>query len=236
MGHSPNRVLASLPPDVIAKAQPYLKVVELKPGEILADVGSAVQRIYFPHSAVISLVVELGLGDIVETAMVGCDGVLNAASAFDGKISFNKAIVRLPGLVSVIDVDVFHRIGDESSLIRSIITRHEQVLLAQSQQTAACNASHPIEARMSRWLLRMHDLVGDKDLLLTQDLLAQMLGVRRPSVSIAAHALQQHGLIKYTRGSIRILDLLGLERLSCECYGVIRAHYERLLIGQSQAA
>ena len=110
-----------------------------------------------------------------------------------------------------------------------LLIRHEQVLFAQSQQSAACNASHSVEARMCRWLLFMRDLAGNDDLMLTQEFLAQMLSVRRPSVSIVASPLQKAGLIKYSRGRVRLLNVRGLEKRACECYGTVKAHYERLL-------
>ena len=166
-----------------------------------------VKRVYFPHSGAISLVVEMDVGDMIETAMVGRDGVHNAASALDGKVSLNKGIVQLAGVTSVIDADKLRTIADKNKVLRSIIIRHEQVLLAQSQQSAACNASHSVEARMCRWLMRMRDLADGDEMTLTQEFLAQMLGVRRSSVSIVAGTLQKAGFIRYRRGNIRILDL-----------------------------
>ena len=116
-----------------------------------------------------------------------------------------------------------------SSPSAALLIRHEQVLFAQSQQSAACNASHSVEARMCRWLLYMRDLAGSDDLMLTQEFLAQMLGVRRPSVSLVANTLQKAGLIKYSRGRMRLLNIKGLQKRACECYGTVKAHYQRLL-------
>jgi CRP-like cAMP-binding protein len=224
-------LLASLSTAVFAAIKPHLKVGELAHGDVLAEAGSDVRRVYFPHSGVISLVVELNVGDMIETAMVGHDGVLNASPALDGKISLNKAIVQLAGIASAIEVDRIRKIAREFEPFRSLLIRHEQVLFAQSQQSAACNASHSVEARMCRWLLRMRDLAANDDLVLTQEFLAQMLGVRRPSVSLIANTLQKAGLIKYRRGNIRLLEIKGLQEGSCECYGTVKAHYERLLGG-----
>ena len=229
--HSPNRLLASLSSAIFAAIKPHLKAVELRHGEVLGEAGSAVRGVYFPHSGVISLVVELNVGGMIETAMVGRDGVLNASSALDGKVSLNRAIVQLAGVASASAVDPFRKIAREFEPFRSLLIRHEQVLFAQSQQSAACNASHSVEARMCRWLLRMRDLAGSDDLVLTQEFLAQMLGVRRPSVSIVANTLQKAGLIKYSRGNIRLLDIKALLEGSCECYGTVKAHYERMLSG-----
>jgi CRP-like cAMP-binding protein len=229
VAQSPNKLLACLPAKIFAAIKPDLKTAELKHAAVLANAGSAVQRVDFPHSGVISLVVDLSVGEMIETAMIGRDGVFNAASALDGKVSLNKAIVQLAGEASVISVDKFRLIAEEHKAFRSLLIRHEQVLFAQSQQSAACNASHSVEARMCRWLLRMRDLAGGDEMTLTQEFLAQMLGVRRPSVSIVAATLQKAGFIEYRRGKIHLLDIKGLEEGACECYGTVKAHYERLL-------
>ena len=231
MAQSPNMLLNTLPAETFAAIEPHLKTVELVHGEVLGEAGDSITRVYFPHSGVISLVVELSVGDMIETAMVGRDGALNISSALDGKVSLNKAIVQLAGAASTIDVDQLRKIVREFDAFRSLLIRHEQVLFAQSQQSAACNASHSVEARMCRWLLRMRDLAAAADLMLTQEFLAQMLGVRRPSVSLVANTLQKAGLIKYRRGNIRLLDIAGLNDGSCECYGTVKAHYDRMLAG-----
>ena len=229
MSKSPNRLLASLPSGVYSALTPHLKIVELKFGDVVAEAGSAIRQVYFPYSGVISLVVELDVGSMIETAMVGHDGVLNAAPALDGKVSLNKGIVQVAGSAGTIEVNRFRRLANEFEPFRSLLIRHEQVLFAQSQQSAACNASHTVEARMCRWLLHMRDFAGSNDLMLTQEFLAQMLGVRRPSVSIVASPLQKAGLIKYSRGRIRVLDVKGLKKEACECYDTVKAHYDRLL-------
>jgi CRP-like cAMP-binding protein len=231
MAKSPNRLLASLPSDVFSALTPHLKTVELKFADVLAEAGSPIRQVYFPYSGVISLVVELDVGAMIETAMVGHDGALNAASALDGKVSLNKGIVQIAGSAGTIEVNRLRRLANELEPFRSLLIRHEQVLFAQSQQSAACNASHSVEARMCRWLLHMRDLAGSDDLTLTQEFLAQMLSVRRPSVSIVASPLQKAGLIKYSRGRIRMLDVKGLQKRACECYGTVKGHYQRLLSG-----
>ena len=231
MSRSPNRLLASLSADTFSAISPHLKIVELKFGDVVAKPGSAIRQVYFPYSGAISLVVELNVGTMIETAMVGRDGVLNAAPALDGKVSLNKGIVQVAGSAGTIEVNRLRRLANELEPLRSILIRHEQVLFAQSQQSAACNASHSVEARMCRWLLYMRDLAGSDDLMLTQEFLAQMLGVRRPSVSLVANTLQKKGLIKYSRGRMRLLDLKGLQKGACECYGTVKAHYQRMLSG-----
>ena len=226
---SPNNILASLSAEISSALRPHLSLVEFKHGAVLAETGAAIRNVYFPHNGIISLVVELAVGDMIETAMIGKDGVVNASCALDGKVSLNKAIVQLAGAGSVISADALKKVADESPALRALLIRHEQVLFAQAQQSAACNASHLVEARLSRWLLRTRDLADSEDLTITQEFLAQMLGVRRSSLSVVANTLQKAGFIRYRRGHVRILDRAGLEEAACECYGVVNAHYQRLL-------
>jgi CRP-like cAMP-binding protein len=227
--HSPNRLLAALPDAVYARLQPRMRLVEYALGQVLAETGAPIEDVYFPHTGIISLVVELKVGDMIETAMVGRDGSFNAASALDGKVSLNKAICQMKGVASVLSADDVAEISDQHREFRTLLIRHEQILFAQSQQSGACNASHLVEARMCRWLLRMRDLAGSDDLVITQEFLGQLLGVRRSSVSIVANTLQKAGLIQYRRGRIRIVNVDGLQEASCECYETVRGHYERLL-------
>jgi hypothetical protein len=174
-------------------------------------------------------VVELAGGQAIEAAMIGSDSMLGATAALDGRVWLNKAIIQLPGSGEILDVTYFRNVAEKSPSLRTTLLRHEQVVFAQAQQSAACNASHTVEARLARWLLRARDLSGSDNLALTQEFLAQMLGVQRSSVSPVARTLQEAGCIRYSRGRIEITDLEGLQRASCECYGTVRAHYERLL-------
>ena len=225
----PNQLLASLPAADFAVLRPHLKTVELVHEVVLFEAGDPVTQVYFPHSGVISLVVELAEGQMIETAMIGRDSIVGASSALDGKVSLNKGIVQIPGATSTLDVGRFRNFAEQSLAFRTTLIRHEQVLFAQAQQSAACNASHTLEARLARWLLRARDLSASNTLLLTQEFLAQMLGVRRTSVSVVANALQSSGLIKYHRGTIEIVDIQGLRKASCECYRTVKRHYDRLL-------
>jgi len=226
---SPNRILNALPQNIFAAVEPNLKQVDLRFGDVLAESVQPVDRVYFPTAGVVSLVVEMKVGDMIETAMVGRDGVANATAALDGKMSLHKAIVQVAGQASSIAPDSLRSLTDEFPPFRSILIRHEQVVLAQAQQSAGCNASHTVEARMCRWLLRIRDLTGSDDLKLTQEFLAQMLGVRRTSVSLVAGTLQKAGFIKYSRGKIRLLDIPQIEQGACECYETVQGHYGRLL-------
>ncbi len=225
----PNRLLASLTATEFAHIAPHLRPEPLHQGTVLYDPGETMTRVYFPHTGVISLVVSLASGQSVEAAMVGRDSLAGGAAILHSNHAINKAIVQIAGSASIIDADHVRKITDLDLRLRDRLVRHEQAILVQAQQTAACNACHPVEARLSRWLLRCRDLMASDDLALTQEFLSQMLGVQRSSVSITAAALQDAGLIKYRRGHIRILDVDGLQNRSCECYRAVKTHAERLI-------
>jgi CRP-like cAMP-binding protein len=229
MPQSPNRILNSLPQNVFAGMQPHLHTLDLAFAAVVAATGQPVETVYFPYTGVVSLVVEMQVGDMIETAMVGRDGVVNSTSALDGKVSLHKGIVQVAGTASVIKSDMLRKLADEFQPLRSMLIRHEQVLFAQAQQSAACNASHTVEARMCKWLLRIRDLTGSNDMQLTQEFLGQMLGVRRTSVSLIAGTLQKAGFIQYRRGKIKLLDIPELEQGACECYETVKRNYARLL-------
>jgi CRP-like cAMP-binding protein len=229
VNHSPNRILAALSERAYAALLPHLKIFEFKRGVTLSEVGSVINKVYFPHTGIISLVVELDAGEMVETAMVGRDGVINAGGALDGRVSLNKAIVQMAGVGSVISPADLVKVAESNHKFRALLIRHEQVLFAQAQQSVACNARHVVESRMCRWLLRTRDLANSDDLFITQEYLAQMLGVRRTSLSMVANTLQKAGFIRYKRGHVRILDVKGLRDAACECYEAVKDHYDRLL-------
>jgi CRP-like cAMP-binding protein len=227
--HLANHMLATLTQADRDALLPHLKVVELPQELVLFDAGDTIRTVYFPHAGIVSLVVDLTSGDMIEAAMIGKDGVVGGGAALDGDVSLNKAVVQLTGRASVVDVDHVRALADASMAFRTTLMRHEQFVMAQAQQSAACNASHTVEARISRWLLICRDLAGSDDIALTQEFLAEMMGVRRTSVSLVASTLQQAGLIKYRRGHIRLLDVEGLQDAACECYETVKAHAERLL-------
>jgi CRP-like cAMP-binding protein len=226
---SANQVLASLAAPDLNFLQPHLRFVDLPQETVLFEAGGTVNRIYFPHAGIVSLVVELTTGDMIEAAMIGREGVVGGLAALDTNISVSRAIVQVAGTGSAVEVDAVRRLADQSSAFRTILVKHEQVLLAQSQQSAACNATHTLEARLSRWLLRCRDLLASDEIALTQEFVAEMLGVRRTSVSVVANTLQQAGLIKYKRGHIRLLNVDGLQESACECYGTVKALSDRLI-------
>jgi len=226
---SPNRLLALLPSADFEQIGQHLKTIELVHETVLFEAGDPIKRVYFPHSGIISLVVGLKSGQTIEAAMIGSDSVVGGSSALGGGLALNKGLVQAPGVASILDVNRLRKAAAASTALRETLFRHEQVILVRVQQAAACNASHTLDARLARWLLRARDLVGGATLPLTQEFLGQMLGVRRTSVSLVANTLQKAGLIKYVRGRVQITDLKGLKNAACECYGAIKATSDRLL-------
>jgi CRP-like cAMP-binding protein len=225
----PNQLLQALPAKEFGVLGSRLKTLQMVREAVLVAAGAALDQIVFPHDGAVSIVVNLSEGQTVEVAMVGREGVIGAFEAFGDGVSLADAIVLFPGTASVIELADFRAVAAQSPELRSLLLRHGQLLLAQTQQTAACNATHTVEARLSRWLLRARDLHDGKTLPLTQELLARMIGVRRNAVSIVAHALQQAGIISYSRGQIEIIDADALQETSCECQGAIQAKQKRLL-------
>jgi CRP-like cAMP-binding protein len=173
---------------------------------VLAETHQRIQKVYFPHTGIISCVVELVGGGAIETGKIGKDGEFGASQALDDKVSLNHVVIQVPGTASVIDSDLIKEMANELSAFRGLLVKYEQFFLSQVQQTAACNAVHTVQARTCKWLLRMHELAGS-DLPLTQDFLAQMMGVRRTSVTEVAGELHRAGMITYSRGRIHIKDI-----------------------------
>jgi CRP-like cAMP-binding protein len=229
MSQASNLFLASLSEADHELLRPHLRAAELPQGEVLFDIGATIHQVYFPHSGVVSIVVDLASGDTIESAMIGRESLVGASSGLNGQLSVCKAIVQIAGTASVLDSHRLRSLADGSIACRIALFRHEQLVLVQAQQSAACNASHTIQARLARWLLRCRDLQGSDELLLTQEFISQMMGVRRTSVSEVATTLQDAGLLRYRRGHIRIVDLDGLRETACECYQSVKNQAERLL-------
>jgi CRP-like cAMP-binding protein len=229
MRNSGNLLLASLSESDAAALRPHLQSVYLDHERVLFEAGDKVADIYFPTGAIVSLVAALSSGEIIEAAMVGKDGVVGAFAALGGNIPSNRAIVQLAGPALMCKVTELRTAALQSQSLLSTLFRHEQTVYAQASQSAACMAVHHVEARLSRWLLRSRDLAGSDSLQFTQEFLAEMLGVRRTSVTLHARTLQQAGLIKYSRGQIQITDVEGLQEAVCECYDTVKSYYQALL-------
>jgi len=217
-----NRLLASLPNEDLTLLRPHLKEVLLEQGAILQEQGEPIEDVYFPSEGIISVLSIMRQGDAIETATVGREGALGSLAGLGPRRSHTRAVVQVSGAAWRIPAALFRRQAERSQAIRDIIVRHGEMLLIQVQHTAACNALHGVEERLSRWLLQARDRVDGNVIRLTHEFLSQMLGVRRPTVTVVARILQEAGLIRYHRGHIEIVDRPGLEARACECYRAIR--------------
>ena len=224
-----NQLLGLLSPFDSKLLTPYLKPATFEQKHVLFETDQQIRHVYFPTGAVVSLVITLSTGETVEAAMVGSDGVVGASAALDGKVSLSRGIIQLGGEMIVCDIDALKSTALQSPKFLALLIRHEQTVYAQAQQSAACFATHQVEARLCRWLLRARDLSESDNLPFTQEYLAEMLGVRRTSVTAVAKTLQEAGLIKYARGKIQIIDAKAMQKTTCECYGSVKTLYEKLI-------
>ena len=218
-----NHLLASLPDSEYALLQPHLKDVPLKQGTVLAEQGEIIEQIYFPHSGMVSIVIVLEQGEkSVETATVGREGAVGAVAALGERKANARAIVQVEGHGARVPARLLQTAVKQSPFLRDFIVRYQEMLLHQAQQSTACNALHEARPRLCRWLLQTRDRLDSDVVALTQEFLAQMLGVRRTTVTELARGLQSKGLVRYKRGKIEILDRQGLEECACECYDALR--------------
>jgi CRP-like cAMP-binding protein len=199
-----------------------LNVLVFEIGTVLQEAGGTVKHIYFPHQGMVSLLAVMSDGQAIETATVGSEGVVGAMSGFGVSQSSTRAVVQAPLMASRISNLNFRKAFQKSEGIRNLMVIYNEMLLAQVQQTAACNALHTMESRLARWLLQTRDRIDSDVLPLTQEFLSQMLGVQRPTVTLVTHQLEQEGVIQNRRGRIIIVDRKGLEKLACEYYAIVR--------------
>ena len=225
--HRDNFLLNLLEPDVFDQIEPQLSIIDLPREQVLAETHQQIETVYFPHSGIISCVVELKGGGAIETGMIGRDGTFGASQALDDKVSLNHVVIQLAGTASLMASDDLRQQAEAHEVFRAFLIKYDQFFLAQVQQHVACNAVHTVQARTCKWLLRMHELVGS-DLLLTQEFLAQMMGVTRTSVTTVAGELQKAGMITYSRGRLHIVDIAQIQKWACECDDDIRSHYRRI--------
>jgi CRP-like cAMP-binding protein len=229
---SGNRLLAALSESDRALIKPHLLPVTLKRDTVLVEAGEDVTRCHFPCSGTIaSLVVALSDGTAAETATVGREGAIGGIVSLGHKPAFARAVVQIGGPAYRIDSERLEELKAESPSLRDMISRYADCLLAQVLQSVACNVLHGLEPRFCRWLLHIHDRTGITDIPFTQELLAEMLGVQRTTVTSVATALQAKGLIQTNRGRIKVTDRQGLEAAACSCYAAVVEHYDRLLPG-----
>jgi CRP-like cAMP-binding protein len=228
---SENHLLAALPADEYRRLLPHLEPVPMPLGLSLCEPGTLMRHAYFPTSSIVSMLYVMANGASAETAMVGSEGVVGVSLFMGGDTTPSRAVVQSAGhayrLKAQLLRDEFYRAGP----FQGLLLRFTQALLTQIAQTSVCNRHHSLDQQLCRWLLLSIDRLPSNELAMTQELIANMLGVRREGVTEAAGRLQRDGLIEYSRGHIVVLDRPGLERRTCECYAVVRGEYERLLPG-----
>ncbi len=228
-----NQLLASLPPEVAAVLQPLIESVDLAAGTMLYEAGTVQRHVYFPVTAVVSLVSPLQDGACSEVAVVGREGVAGVCAFMGGGMALSSAVVQRPGLAWRMSARDIADLARDFEPVMQQLLRYTHALFTHMAQTSACHRHHALAPQLCRWLLQHLDRQVGCDLRITQERIAGMLGVRREGVTAAALQLQREGLISYSRGHIRVLDRQGLEQHSCECYGVVERAYEQLRSGSS---
>ncbi len=231
-----NHLLAALSPAERKRIYPHLQLVALPLGKVLYESGDVLRHVYFPIDSIVSLLYVLADGASAEISVVGNEGLIGIALFMGGETTPSRAIVQSAGhayrLIGQQLKDEFHRNGE----LQLLLLRYTQALITQMAQTAVCNRHHSVDQQLCRWLLLSLDRLSDNQLTMTQELIANMLGVRREGVTEAAGKLQKLGVIEYSRGQITVLDRPKLERLCCECYAVVRKESDRLLPRLSRRA
>lgn len=211
---------------------PHLELVSLSRSQVLYQPGEAITYVYFPHQAVVSLLSTMEDGSTIEVGLVGREGMAGIPVIMGGNITNHQAFVQVPGDAMRLKAEVLKAEFNRGSQLQILLLRYIQALLAQISQSVACNRFHTVEQRLARWILLVQDSTTSNQLPLTQEFLAQMLGTRRSSVTVAAGTLSQAGMISYSRGCITVLDREALEVTSCECYKVIKDTFAQSLNNQ----
>ncbi|WP_293677165.1 Crp/Fnr family transcriptional regulator [uncultured Phenylobacterium sp.] len=208
---------------------PHLTQIDLERGRLIYDPGDPIDQVYFPHDGVISLMTLMASGEAIESGTIGPEGALGLAAAAAPRQSLSRAVVQTPLRAARISAERLREMWPLSAALRGLIDRHAEALYSHAIQSVACNALHSVEARFCRWMLACHDRISTDTIALTQEFLADMLGVQRTTVTAVARSLQEKGVIRYRRGVVDVIDRQALQALSCECYGVVRGNYKRLL-------
>jgi CRP-like cAMP-binding protein len=224
-----NHLLAAMPAAEFERLSPHLELVELPLGEALYEPGGRLDHVYFPTTSIVSLLYVLENGASAEIAVVGNEGILGISLFMGGETTPSRAVVQSAGFGYRLRAPLLKEEFNRAGPVLRLLLRYTQALITQMTQTAVCNRHHSIEQQLCRWLLLSLDRLSSSSLTMTQELIANMLGVRREGVTVAARNLQRAGLIRYNRGRIDVLDRPGLETAVCECYAVVKAEFERLL-------
>jgi CRP-like cAMP-binding protein len=224
-----NRLLAALSGEERARIDPHLELVQMPLARVVYEPGSVLEDVYFPTDSIVSLLYVLRNGASAEISVVGNDGLVGIALLMGGESTPSRAIVQSAGSAYRLNADVLNEEFRRDGVVRVLLLRYMQALITQMAQTAVCNRHHSVDQQLCRWLLLSLDRLTSHDVSMTQELIANMLGVRREGVTHAASKLQRAGVIRYSRGDIRVLDRGKLEQLCCECYAVVKAETDRLL-------
>jgi CRP-like cAMP-binding protein len=229
--HSPrqNHLLAALPAEEFDRVYPILELVQMPLGQVLHESGAKMSHVYFPTTAIVSILYVMEDGASAEIAVVGNEGILGVALFMGGETTLNRAVVQSEGLGYRMKGHFLKNEFFRADSMQRLLLRYTQALLTQMAQTAVCNRHHSLDQQLCRWLLLTLDRLSVNQMKMTQQLIANMLGVRREGVTEAAGKLQTAGLIEYQRGWITVLDRVGLEARVCECYDVVKKEYDRLL-------
>jgi CRP-like cAMP-binding protein len=223
-----NRLLAALPAADLGLLTPYLQQISLKQDAVLVRSGDRNEQVYFPHSGTISFMLDMPNGQTVATSVIGREGAVGMLSVLGPSRSPTTAVVRVAGIASQISASRFHAAFGQSSAIKHAVQTHTRAVLIQLQHVAACNALHPVEARMARWLLHIHDRIDDNAIPLTQEALSELLGVRRTTVTLVVRRLRSSGAVRSSRRGLVEIDRPRLEEAACECYEVMRREFEQI--------
>lgn len=224
-----NHLLESLPETEWLRWKPVLELVELPLGRVLYESGSQLSHVYFPTTAIVSLLYVMENGASAEIAVVGNEGIVGVSLFMGGETTPSRAVVQSAGQGFRLSAERLKAEFNLAGPVLHLLLRYTQALLTQMAQTAVCNRHHSLDQQLCRWLLLSLDRLSGNELVMTQELIANMLGVRREGVTEGALKLQRAGLIRYSRGHITVLDRPGLEKRSCECYAVVKKEYDRLL-------
>lgn len=224
-----NHLLARLPQEEYERLVPHLEHVSFALGEVVYESGGQMDYIYFPTTAIVSLLYMMENGSSAEMGVAGNEGLVGIALFMGGNTVPNRAVVQSAGEALRMKAQVLQEEFARGGMFQRLLLRYTQALMTQMSQTAVCNRLHTVEQQLCRWLLLSRDRLNSDELVMTQELIANMLGVRREGVTVAARRLQEQGLISYVRGRITLLDRSGLEATVCECYQVVKDEYDRLL-------
>jgi CRP-like cAMP-binding protein len=224
-----NRLLAALPANEWKRWEPLLELVDMPLGQVLYESGLTLSHVYFPLDAIVSLLYVMESGSSAEIAVVGNEGLVGVSLFMGGETTPSRAVVQSAGIGYRLEAQAMKNEFNRAGPVLHLLLRYTQALITQMAQTAACNRHHSLDQQLCRWLLLSLDRLQGSELVMTQELIANMLGVRREGVTEGALKLQTAGLIRYSRGRITVLDRSGLEQRTCECYAVVKKEYDRLL-------